>query len=75
MAIQVSGFSRWFRIYPLRNRRLCSFEGAKAAIIYRAASNIRAIKILIGHMRIENSVRYLGVDVEDALLLAKRTEI
>ena len=37
--------------------------------------NIRAIQILLGHTKIENTVRYLGVDVEDALLLAERTEI
>lgn len=47
----------------------------KAAMIYRATGNIRAIQILLGHTKIENIVRYLGVDVEDALLLAERTEI
>lgn len=47
----------------------------KAAMIYRATGNIRAIQILLGHTKIENTVRYLGVDVEDALLLAERTEI
>ena len=44
-------------------------------MIYRATGNIRAIQILLGHTKIENTVRYLGVDVEYALLLAKRTEI
>jgi hypothetical protein len=37
--------------------------------------NLRAVGILLGHTKIENAVRYLGVDVGDALLLAKRTEI
>ena len=41
-------------------------------MIYRATGNIRAIQILLGHTKIENTVRYLGVDVEDALLLAER---
>lgn len=40
-----------------------------------ATGNLRAIEILLGHTKIENTVRYLGVDIEDALLLAERTEI
>lgn len=41
----------------------------------QATGNVRAIQILLGHTKIENTVRYLGVDIEDALLLAERTEI
>ena len=41
----------------------------------KASGNIRAIEILLDHSKIENTVRYLGVDVEDALLLGERTEI
>jgi len=52
-----------------------SLRRTKAAMIYRATGNIRAIQILLGHTKIENTARYLGVDVEDALLLAERTEI
>lgn len=52
-----------------------SMRRTKAAIIYRATGNLRAVQILLGHTKIENTVRYLGVDVEDALLLAERTEI
>ena len=33
------------------------------------------VQILLGHSKIENTVRYLGVDVEDALVLAERIEI
>jgi integrase len=52
-----------------------SMRRTKASMIYKATGNIRAIQILLGHSKIENTVRYLGVDVEDALLLAERTEI
>ncbi|WP_309086692.1 tyrosine-type recombinase/integrase [Chelativorans sp.] len=52
-----------------------SLRRTKASMIYKATGNIRAIQILLGHTKIENTVRYLGVDVEDALLLAERTEI
>jgi site-specific recombinase XerD len=36
---------------------------------------LRAVQILLGHAKIESTVRYLGVDVEDALELAERTEV
>jgi integrase len=47
----------------------------KAAMIYKATGNLRAIQILLGHTKIENKVRYLGVDIEDALDLAEHIEI
>ena len=43
-----------------------SLRRTKAAMIYRATGNVRAIPILLGHTKIENTVRYLGVDAEDA---------
>ncbi|VVT21819.1 Integrase (fragment) [Sphingomonas sp. EC-HK361] len=52
-----------------------SMRRTKAAMIYKATGNLRAIQILLGHTKIENTVRYLGVDIEDALLLAERTKI
>jgi len=52
-----------------------SLRRTKASIIYRATGNLRAVQILLGQSMIENTVRYLGIDVEDALSLAENTEI
>jgi integrase len=51
-----------------------SLRRTKASIIYKATGNLRAVQILLGHTKIENTVRYLGVDVEDALTLAEGIE-
>jgi site-specific recombinase XerC len=47
----------------------------KASIIYKQTGNLRAVQILLGHTKIESTVRYLGVDVEDALALSEGTEV
>lgn len=52
-----------------------SLRRTKASIICKATGNLRAVQILLGHAKIDSAVRYLGVDVEDALELAERTEV
>jgi site-specific recombinase XerC len=52
-----------------------SLRRTKASIIYKQTGNLRAVQILLGHNKIESTVRYLGVDVEDALTLAEGTEV
>jgi integrase len=52
-----------------------SLHRTKASIIYKATGNLRAVQILLGHTKIESTVRYLGVEVEDALALAEGTEV
>ncbi len=52
-----------------------SLRRTKVSIIYKQTGNLRAVQILLGHTKIESTVRYLGVDVEDALLLAEATEV
>jgi integrase len=47
----------------------------KASLIYRRTKNLRAIQLLLGHTKLESTVRYLGIDVEDALELAENTEV
>ncbi len=51
-----------------------SLRRTKASLIYKARGNLRAIQILLGHSKIETTVRYLGVDV-DAHSLSEATEI
>ena len=46
----------------------------KATLIYRRTGNLRAVQLLLGHTKIESTVRYLGVEVDDALALAEQTE-
>ena len=47
----------------------------KASLIYRRTKNIRAVHLLPGHTKLESTVRYLGIEVEDALELSEQTEI
>lgn len=52
-----------------------SLRRTKASIIYKATGNLRAVQILLGHTKIENTVQYVGVDVEDALTLVEGIEV
>jgi len=47
----------------------------KASLIYHRTKNLRAVQILLGHTRLESTVRYLGVEVDDALEMAEQTEV
>ncbi len=51
-----------------------SMRRTKAALIYRRTKNLRAVQLLLGHTKLESTVRYLGVEVDDALELAELTE-
>ena len=52
-----------------------SLRRTKASLIYKQTGNLRAVQILLGHTKSESTVRYLGVDIEDALALAEATEV
>lgn len=47
----------------------------KATLIYRKTKNLRAVQLLLGHTWLESTVRYLGIEVEDALDIAEQIEI
>jgi integrase len=47
----------------------------KATLIYHRTGNLRAVQLLLGHRKIESTVKYLGVEVDDALALAEQIEV
>ena len=55
--------------------RTHSLRRTKVALIYKRTGNLRAVQILLGHTKLESTVRYLGVDAEDALTLSERIEV
>jgi integrase len=52
-----------------------SLRRTKATLIYRKTGNLRAVQLLLGHTKIESTVRYLGVEVDDALAIAEQVEV
>jgi integrase len=52
-----------------------SMRRTKASLIYRRTKNLRAIQLLLGHAKLESTVRYLGIEVDDALEMAEQTEV
>jgi integrase len=47
----------------------------KASLIHRRTKNLRAVQLLLGHSKLESTVRYLGIEVDDALEMAEQTEV
>jgi integrase len=58
---------RWFGTHSLRR--------TKATLIYRRTGNLRAVQLLLGHTKIESTVRYLGIEVDDALAIAEQVDV
>ena len=52
-----------------------SMRRTKAAQIYRKTGNLRAVQLLLGHTKLESTVRYLGIEVDDALNIAEQIEL
>jgi integrase len=52
-----------------------SIRRTKASLIYRRTKNLRAVQLLLGHTKLESTVRYLGIEVDDALEIAEQTEV
>jgi len=52
-----------------------SMRRTKASLIYRRTKNLCAVQLLLGHSKLESTVRYLGIEVDDALEMAEQTEV
>jgi len=52
-----------------------SMRRTKATLIYRKTKNLRAVQLLLGHTKLESTVRYLGIEVDDAIEIAEQTEV
>ena len=52
-----------------------SLRRTKATLIYRRTGNLRAVQLLLGHRKIESTVRYLGIEVDDALAIAEQIDV
>lgn len=68
---------RWFILVGLDPNEYGthSLRRTKATLIYRKTKNLRAVQLLLGHTKLESTVRYLGIEVDDALEIAEQTEI
>ena len=52
-----------------------SLRRTKATLIYKKTGNLRAVQLLLGHTKIESTVRYLGIEVDDALTVAEQIDV
>jgi len=68
---------RWVASVGLDPRKFAthSMRRTKATLIYRRTGNLRVVQLLLGHTRIESTVRYLGVEVDDALEIAEKIDV
>ena len=69
--------SEWFANCGLDSRMFGthSLRRTKATMIYKRTGNLRAVQLLLGHSKIESTVRYLGIEVDDALEIAEQVDI
>jgi integrase len=70
VAVWVASIGLDSRIYSTH-----SLRRTKATLIYRRTGNLRAVQLLLAHTRVESTVRYLGIEVDDALAIAEQVEV
>jgi integrase len=69
--------SDWIRSISLDPKQFGthSLRRTKATLIYRRTGNLRAVQLLLGHSKVESTVRYLGIEVDDALAIAEQVDV
>ena len=69
--------SQWIAGIGLDPSLYCthSIRRTKATLIYRRTGNLRAVQLLLGHSKVESTVRYLGVEGDDALTIAEQVDV
>ena len=67
---KVSGWTpcgMWYRTHTMRR--------TKATLMYQQTKNLRAIQLLLGHSKLDSTVRYLGIEVDDALKMSEQLDV
>jgi hypothetical protein len=64
-----------FGYFELSTYGTHSMRRTKAAQIYKKTGNLRAVQLLLGHTKLESTVRYLGIEVDDALSISEQVEL
>ena len=71
----LEGWVKELGLNPADNYGTHSMRRTKATLIYKRTKNLRAVQLLLGHSKLESTVRYLGIEVDDALEISEQTEI
>ena len=61
--------------FQLALRLVTARNSVAVTLIYKRTKNLRAVQLLLGHAKLESTVRYLGIEVDDALEISEQTEI
>jgi integrase len=67
--------AEWLVVIGLDPHAYGTHSLRRTTLIYRRTGNLRAVQLLLGHSKIESTVRYLGIDVDDALAISEQVEI
>ena len=67
--------SEWLASVGLDPHLYGTHSRTKATLIYRRTGNLRAVQLLLGHTKIESTVRYLGIEVDDAIAIAEQVDV